>query len=47
MKIFLNFIYLFLAVLDLCCRTGFFSSCGDLGLLSCGPWASLVVESRL
>ena len=37
-----NFIYhLFLAVLGLCCCTGFFSSCGKRGLLSsCGVLAS-------
>ena len=30
---FLNFIYLFLAVLGLCCCTRAFSSCGEQGLL--------------
>ena len=38
---FFNFIYLFLAVLGLCCYSGFFSSCGEWGLLSgCGARAS-------
>ena len=30
---FFNFIYLFLAVLGLCCCTRAFSSCGEQGLL--------------
>ena len=38
---FLNFIYLFLAVLSLHCRHGLFSSSGKQGLLSsCGAWAN-------
>ena len=38
---FCNFIYLFLAVLDLRCCAGFFSSCSKQGLLSsCGVRAS-------
>ena len=37
-----NFIYLFLAVLDLCCCARLFSSCGKWGLLSsCSVQASL------
>ena len=36
-----NFIYLFMTVLGVCCCTGFFSSCGEWGLLSsCHEWAS-------
>ena len=47
------FIYLFLAVLGLCCCTRAFSSCGERGLLFvavCGlliTVASLVAEHRL
>ena len=46
MKIFFNFIYFWLCWIFAAARA-FFPSCGDLGLLSCGPWASLVAESRL
>ena len=41
LKFFFKKTHLFLAVLGLHCCTGFFSSCGEPGLLcSCGPWAS-------
>ena len=52
-KKFIYFIYLFLAVLGLCCCTQPFSSCGEWGLLFvavCGLLivvASLVVEHGL
>ena len=52
-KKFIYLIYLFLAVLGLCCYTGAFSSCGERGLLLvavCGlltAVASLVAEHRL
>ena len=45
---FCSFIYLFLAVLDLCCCAGFFSSCSKQGSLSsCGVRASHCQPSLL
>ena len=50
---FIYFIYLFLAVLGLCCYAQAFSSCGEQGLLFVAVHgllivvASLVVEHRL
>ena len=50
---FIYFIYLFLAVLGLCCWARAFSSCGERGLLSIAVHglliavASLVAEHRL
>ena len=43
--LFYKFIYLFLAVLGLCCCTQAFSSCGEQGLLT--AVASLVVKLGL
>ena len=53
LNLFIYFIYLFLAVLGLCCCTRAFSSCGELGLLFVAVhglltgMASLVAEHGL
>ena len=44
---FLNFIYLFMAVLGLCCCMRAFSSCGEWGLLSVVVRGLLIVVATL
>ena len=44
---FIYFIYLFLAVLGLCCCTRAFSSCGEQGLLSVAVCGLLIVVVSL
>ena len=46
-NIFTDFIYLFLAVLGLCCCTQAFSSCGEWGLLFVAVHGLLIAVASL